>query len=345
MFNKIKSNSALPDTRPDHEREKDYLTKEITTSAVVPFQNNKIKKINITEFNQWYVGSCVPHAFYTQLQYEGILSKNFNQSQLRAYRKRSNYPSAGSNGVDMYNKIKEGQSNDFPTPKGFTDKEANAMPYITGNDLISDFNYFQYYGSDGKILINDLISDVASGKAVSIFIYATNSEWSREYVEVKDSNLDIKKAYVRHAVCLIPKGDFTDNGKSWLSVQDSAKFGGLGLRYISYDFLLQRCYFAGKVYKKDDSPTPPPVKVNKPLSYCEQGYNNSNVIDLQKYLIKGGYLKPEYATGYYGTLTAKAVLWFQLYNHKLFTIDIPEILKLEGKYWGSQSIEAVKKMV
>lgn len=343
---KIKLDAALIDDRDESLKDKDYSTEEVALEVAashVPFQNDKIEELEATVYNQWYVGSCVPHAFYTQLEYEGIVPKGM--SQLRAYRKRFNYPQAGSNGVDMYNKILDGQSNDFPTPRRFTEREASEMPYIKGNQIIPDFKYFQYV-DQGRILIDDIVKDVSVGKAVTIFIYATIKEWSKEYVENTDPDVKLGNASVRHAVCIIPKGDFTEDGKQWLAVHDSSKFGGRHLRYISYDFLQKRCYFAAKVYAKSSIPKPPapPVVKEDPVLNCQKGDRGLAVLNLQKYLIDKGYLQPEYATGYYGALTSKAVLWWQLYNHQVFSSNIPELLKWAGNYFGSQSIEVIKKL-
>ena len=339
---KIVSNAALPDDRPQEQKDKDYSTQEITTSAVAPFQNEKIKKLTATVYNQWYVGDCVPHGFYTQLEYEGIAPKGM--SQLRAYRKRPNYPNSGSNGVSTYTQIKSGQSNDFPTPDKFREADATAMPLIVGTKIIPEFSYFQYIDQSGNILVPDAVKDVAVGNAVSIFVYATDKEWSQEYVDIQDPNLSIGNAEVRHCICIIPKGDFTENGKQWLSVHDSAKFGGRHLRYISYEFLLKRCYFAAKVYKTEAIPVPPvpPSETPLPLTACKQGDSGAHVTNLQRYLIKSGCLESQYATGYYGPITSKAVLWWQLLHHEKFTSNIPELLGLMGKSWGEQSIKVVK---
>lgn len=349
----VSSSGALPDERSEKEKEKDYVVQEIAADvAVVPFQNERIRELTITVFNQWYVGSCVPHAFITQLEYEGIIAYIAPAglvgkiSQLRAYRKRVNYPKAGSNGVDMYNKIKEGQSNDFPTPERFKEDQATLMPYIKGTRLFDDFNYFQYIQPNGLWDLGQVVKDVAIGKAVSIFFYATDEEWRKEYVDIIDPNLKIQDAGVRHAVCLIPKGDFTKNGKEWLSVHDSAKFGNRHLRYVSYEFLKKRLYFAAKVYRGAEIPPAPepPVNIGLPLLPCEQGDNGSSVLALQKYLIVKNLLDPRYATGYYGPLTSKAALWFQLFHYDKFDSNIPEILDLGGKYWGNQSIKVVKEI-
>lgn len=344
---KIVSRDALPDNRPEALSKKDYTTSELAAAtSTVCFENERIKKLTATEYNQWYAGSCVPHAFYTQLEYEGIVSEDFEPSQLRAYRKRINYPGPGSIGPDMYDQIRGGQSNDFPTSPKFTEEMATAMKYVVGDKLIEDFKYFQYLDkATGRILHDDIAVDIAQGKAVSIFIYATDEEWSKEYVEIIDYDLNLDDAAVRHAVCLIPTGDFTtdENGKRWLAVHDSAKFGKRHLRYIEFDlFFKTRCYFAAKVYKTKDLETPPVNSEVKPLTVCSLNDKGQAVRDLQSFLVKEGKLKSSYITGFYGAITAKAVLWWQLEHWDKFNVDIPQLIEWGGEYWGNQSINIIK---
>lgn len=322
---------ALPDTRPEKEQEKDYLVEEILTGAPVPFQNKMVEKLTVTVYSQEYTSSCVPHAFLTQLEYEGIGNK---RSQLRAYRKRSNYPSEGSNGVDMYNQIRDGQSPlaEAAVTKGMRESAANALPYVSGQKTLPDFNYFIF--KDYK----KIPGAVAEGRAVTIFIYATTKEWSAEYVTVQEEDLNPSTAIVRHAIVLIPKGDFMKDGTEWLSVHDSAPFGKRHLRYISNDFLMKRCYFAAEVMKKQI--VPPPVEASTPTQVCAFGERGDNVRALQKYLAKNGYLEAQYITGFYGALTARAVLWYQLKKNDKFSVNIPQLLAWEGKYWGTESIKS-----
>ncbi len=349
-MDKIISQDALPDSRPVVQQEKDYSTQEIASTGVgvEVFKNKQIKKFSIAEFNQWYVGSCVPHGFITQLIYEGVITEEQAKGMfLRVYRKRFNYPGAGSNGVDMFNQIRSGQSTDFPTPEKFREAMANAMPYILGTKLIKDFNFFLYQDKKTyKWLVDDIPADIAAGKAVSIFFWATDEEWSKEYVEVIDANYPLNAdSEVRHCVCLVPKGDFTKDGKRWLTVQDSAKFGKRGMRYVEFDlFLKSRLYFAAKVYAAGDIPVPPPVVAVDPILPCEQGDRGDAVLALQNFLIKESKLGSEFATGYYGAITAKAVLWWQLEHWNDFTSNIPTLLDWGGKYWGNQSIEVFKKL-
>jgi hypothetical protein len=217
------------------------------------------------------------------------------------------------------------------------------MELVQGDKLIKDFKYFQHLDERGNQDFYLVAPDIAAGKAVAIFIYATEEEWAQEYVQIKDPNLVATSAYVRHCVCLMPNGDFTENGNPWLSVHDSAKFGGRHLRYMSHDFLLKRAYFSVKAYAVDAlPPAPTPEPVMKPTSVCRVNDKNDAVKLLQGFLMSEGKLHPEYVTGLYGPITAKAVLWWQLERWQKFNGGIPELLDLGGKYWGKQSIALIK---
>jgi hypothetical protein len=97
------------------------------------------------------------------------------------------------------------------------------------------------------------------------------------------------------------------------------------------------------VFAKGEVPTPPaPPMLGNPTVPCKLNDKGQDVLNLQSFLIKGKFLEPQYLTGFYGNLTAKAVLWWQLYNHKKFTPPIPDLLALKGESWGPQSIAALK---
>lgn len=277
---KIVSDSALPDTRPYEKRVKDYPG-EYVTAAAPTFGNPKPTTLGATVYSQWYVGSCVPHGFYTQLEYEGILPPG-NCSQLRAYRKRYSYPIPGAQMSDMYDKIRAGQSTnaEAPTTVGMTEDMATAMPLVAGSKIIQEFNYYPF--TDYTFVP----AAVAAGKAVAIFIYATEDEWSQEYVKIKTPTLNISEAYVRHCVCLMPKGDFFEAGEKWLAVHDSAAFGNRHLRYISLDFFLKRCFAAAQVYKKGTIPPPPSFTYNftKQLKYNSPANDPKEVKAMQQAL-------------------------------------------------------------
>lgn len=275
-------NGALPDPRPLELRKSDYKAQDLPALGVVtPFQHAKPTVLGATKYSQEYVGSCVLHMIYTQLEYEGICPAT-GMSQLRAYRKRANYPDPGTAAVDGYTKVRGGQStnSEFPTKPNMTEAMATAMAYVTGTKLLPEFNYYDFEGlafwqPDGNADANHAaIRAVAAGKAVGMFIFATEEEWSQEYVTIKNPNLSIGNAYVRHAVVLMPNGDFTENGKQLLAVHDSAAFGNRHLRYIPVDFFIKRAYYASQVFKKGEAPVPPAFHYvfTKQLKY--NGKNN-----------------------------------------------------------------------
>jgi hypothetical protein len=339
-------NGAGIDTRPLDKKLKDYSALEVASTPVAPFKNKRPEKLTATVYNQWYVGSCVPHALLTQLEYEGILSKE-GASQLRLYRKRVNYDGTGCIGTDIYDKIKTGLNpqSEFPTPAFFTEQAANEMGYVQGElGLIEDFSYFQYKDADGRMALDKVPQDIAGGKPVAIFVYATKEEWEKEYVEIIDPTLNITNAYVRHAVCLVPHGDFEKDGKRWLTVHDSAPFGGRHLRYIEADkFFIDRTFFAAKTYKKEEESNEVEEPRMLPTVACSFGEKSGAVVNLQTYLVNEGKLGKQYITGYYGVLTSKAVLWWQLEHWKDFTDTIPTLLEYKGYWWGKQSIAAILK--
>lgn len=327
---------ALIDQRPPAQKEKDYKADEIAAGHSEPFKHERPKTLTASLYSQEKTSSCVPHAILTQLEYEGIVAPAPKGiSQLLVYRKRFNYAQAGGLAVDIYDKIIAGQKYNIVAPisKGYTEEQANKLPYLLGEHLIGTFDYFNITN------YKSIAGDVAKGKAVVIFIYASKKEWEKEYVEPTD-NVEITSAYVRHAVCLIPNGDFTEKGKEWLSVHDSAAFGKRHLRYISKDFLLSRTYYASKVYKEDEVVVSP-INYGEPVNQCKFGERSNNVKMLQSYLVAQGFLASQYTTGLYGQLTCKAVLEWQLTHNQLFTYMRPvrELTSLEGKYWGAQSVE------
>lgn len=336
----LKPSSALEDTRSEDKRKEDYKDDELASgSAVTPFQHERIKELTATVFNQWYTSSCVMHGFLTTLEYAGIITPAELKSQLLAYRKRVNYPGEGCIAVDAWDKIRSGVSplQDAPITNGYTESMANALNLIQGDPVLKDrFNYFEITDK------NKIAGYVASGKPIPVFIYATLEEWAKKYVEIIDPNLSIDKAYVRHCVVLVPNGDFTKDGIKYFTVHDSATFGGLHLRYVPLDFILNRSYYAGRIEPKAGPVEPPiPPVTDKPDMTCEIGDKGEAVLKLQRFLIKDGKLESKYLTGYYGRITADAVLWYQLFNYHKFTVDIPQLLSWKGSYWGNESIGSV----
>lgn len=335
----IVASAALPSIAPASAYMDDEVAPPAGATSIVPFQNKKITKLGATEFNQWYTSSCVFHAFLTALEYEGIITKDELKSQLAAYRKRINYPNEGSVAYDAWDKIREGviAYDQAPTPEGMREAAANAMQIIKGDPVLKDrFNYFEITD------YSKIAGYVAAGKAIPVFIFGTEAEWAQEYVDIKTPDLSIYEAYIRHAVVEIPKGDFTEKGVQRLSTHDSARFGKRHLRHVSNDFLMERCYYAARIERKEPVIVVPPPVVNRiPGIACKLNDRSDAVFALQRFLHDQGKLRSEYITGFYGALTAKAVLWYQLFNHDVFDSSIPELLEVGGESWGPQSIASL----
>ena len=340
----IPLDSALFDTRSPKEQKKDYLIDELAgVPNLVPFRHKKLSTLSATVYSQEFTSSCVPHAILTQLEYEKVMKpKPHGYSQLMLYRKRINYSGPGSIVADIYKGLLDGAMphSSSPVKTGHTEKEANQLPFLIGEPLNKTFTYYRIND------YNKVPDEVSHGKAVVLLIYATKNEWRKEYVTPTDSIPNPWAAEVRHAVCLVPDGDFKENGIEWLTVHDSAKFGGRHLRYISKDFLLKRSFYASIVYRDDKLPAPEPPVTNLPTEPCRIGDRGRAVKNLQGYLIQQGYLASIYQTGYFGNLTAKALLEWQLkYNqHFNYLNPVRDLMALKGHYFGEQSIELVKEL-
>lgn len=337
-----KYNGVTEDIRSDKEKIKDWDSRELTLGETT---GKKITKLPGKLYDQQGTSACTAHSFLTMLEYNKVLAVDVSRFAL--YRKRFNYPGAGSNIIDLILKShpKFGALGgltkffDISHPSTLTEAWANSVPFLLGSTLTDDFEY--YTAKDYA----DLERTVNSGLAVSFGFYSTNAEWRREYVEERTVITNPFSAQVRHQATLIPGGAFRENGKLWFSVHDSAGFGGRFIRYVTLEFLKNRKINNPIFAIPTNTPTPePPLIDAKPLVAVSLESRGPDVLNLQSYLAKRGFLEAKHVTGYYGPLTSKGVLWFQLHHYAKMKSTIPELLDLKGHWWGPQSIEAVKKI-
>lgn len=337
---KKKYSGILEDTRTEKEKAKDWDSREI---ALGSGKGSKIKEIPIKVYDQMQTSSCTSHAILSMFEYNKVLNKNVSRFPL--YRKRFNFPSEGSNATDLITKSHSKHSNvgglsylkDVYEPSYLEEVWANSLKFVVGEDITVPFNYFTVKDWD------DLERTVNSGVAVTIGIYGTIKEWSREYVEETDK-VTPNNAKVRHQVTLIPNGAFREKGKLWFSVHDSAKFGGRHLRYATFDFLKNRVIVQPQFALPDNDTVEVPPPAKKSLKACKIGDTGDSVLTLQTFLADKGFLEKKYVTGYYGRITSASVLHFQLYYHKKFSSSIPELLEWKGEYFGGQSLQVAKEI-
>jgi hypothetical protein len=316
---------VIDDTRSPQEKEKDYLHEEIA-SATVPEYRTKAEILPITEKyykeNQVATSMCVPHGttlalgiFLEQLRGEYIrLSKTF------VYRFRVNFPQEGMIGGNAGDILIDRGSCLFdtaPTPQ--TEREANAI-VITQN-MIEEAKLNKgpkYVSIKYPNDIDTLASLATKGIAVPIFIYATIREWAREFPNLSD-NPSLDTAPVRHCVCVLPNSGFIENGVKYVAVQDSSKFGGLTIRYLSEEFIQKRVYFGMYFVNLVIAPAgrKPKYLFTKPLAVGSRGME---VTMLQKCLqYEGLFPSKEPASGYFGGITRNAVNAFQV-KYQIATI-------------------------
>jgi hypothetical protein len=341
-----KYNGITEDIRSEKEKAKDWDSREVVMGA--------LKGSKITEEPGWHLdqvqtSACAPHSLLFMLIYNGVVSAADRVSPFPLYRKRFNYARPGSNVSDLIEKINPSTRNvlaglstyiEVAHPQTPTEAWANLLPYLIGRKIAKDFEYYTVHD------MTDLERIVNSGTAVTLGFCSTSDEWRREYVEERTTITNPYTAAVRHQVTLKPRGAFWEKGKLWFSVLDSAKFGNRFTRYVTLEFLTnRRINFPVFAVPKQVEPTPqPPLIEVKPLVAVRMEDRGQNVENLQAYLAKRGYLDPKHVTGYYGPLTSKAVLWFQLQYHEKMDATIPELLDLKGQWWGPQSIDVVKEL-
>ena len=335
-----KYNGVSEDKRPEDLKAKDWDSREIAMGSST---GSKITELTVKYYDQMQSSACTVHSFLSMLEYNKVLKVDVSRFPL--YRKRIGFPFEGSNIFDILlktnaklNSILGGLTlyEDINHPRKITEKWANSLDLVQGKDLVD----FEYYSVKNLL---DLERIVNSGIAVSFGIYGSISEWRKEYVTIEGVQ-NPWAAQVRHQITMIPKGAFIENGVLWFSVIDSSKFGNRNIRYVSIPFIISRPINVPVFAIPKDAPTPPTPPVNTlPLVAVKLNDRGVDVGILQAFLAEQGFLDKKYVTSFYGNLTAKAVLWFQLFNHKDFEDDIPTLLSLKGEYWGRQSIKAVNK--
>jgi len=315
------TSGANIDTRSEKERNKDYKIEELVTSFTpvnwVEKDASEIRRFPI--FNQDGSGSCVAQ---TMAKMVGIMYwlKNNNYIHFSAtdvYQKRSNKPSSGMNGVDVFEIAQEGITLEQLVPsQSMTDQQ---MDGIKIEDYKEDVGKIFKIGNYVILPVKD-IDTIASiiqvtEKPVMVWFYFTHNEWDKNVPEIADHALDIVGPTTgRHSVTAV---DFTlHNGKKALVIEDSwgPTHGNGGQRIITEDFFKERNFFSAYTmnFKFDELPeeTKPKHTFNTDLDF---GQTNDEIKVLQDVLKYEGLFPVNVeSTGYFGAITKKSVGEFQV---------------------------------
>jgi hypothetical protein len=333
-----KHRTAIVDPRTPVEQAKDYLYgKDITLDTGSTSLGQRLTAPPFEPYNQQATSACGA--------YSGSHIRKLNESvenfPLVWYRARSNYSGEG-----MYTKEAiefAAKANTFPIP-GYlpylTEGFANSMNSLSIIDLDRKTNvdYFQIAPYDADAVF----TAVDNGYATIVGIYCTLNEWAEEMYARDFTTISL--APVHHFLAAIPNSHHMKDGYEWISVLESAQYGGWKMRHIRKDFLEKRMFLGGGFYHKpENTPAIPATHERvKPNGYCQYGQKNDAVLTLQNFLRDTGFLDAKYTTSYYGPRTSKAVLDWQLKN--IVDIDKYTLNSYGGKYWGPVSVKRVNEL-
>lgn len=339
---------ALEDPRYDDEKERDYVHEERhVATATNPFSNAQILQSPYFYENQNRTFSCVAHGVGLALAIERKVDfgEYIRISQMFGYRLRSNYPEEGAFLQGMFDIFRNQGTCLYTTlATPFSEAEANAIQLsqqqVIEAKMYKGLNYFTVANFKS---IDTLANIAAKNHAVAILIFANQDEWGLEYPEIQDPTLQLSPYNeIRHCVCVLPNSGFTRNGEKYITVQDSAWFGGKQLRHLSEDWVRKRVY--GAAYWDTVAPITPhaPRPLYKFTQILRYGDRNNEVNWMQKFLISEGLLPPDCSTGYFGGITLAAVKAFQ--SKYASEILAPVGLDKPTGIWGNNSITKANQL-
>lgn len=312
------NSGALLDTRPQEEKDKDFLFKEIVASVSpvnwIEKKPTVWRKFPI--FNQDGSGSCVAQTMAKILGVMYWLKNNVyvHFSATHIYQRRSNKPSGGMIGVDAFNIARKGTTLEVLVPS--QDMNDSQM------DAIKIEKYKEDVGTVFKIgnFVIDPIKDIdtiasiiqETGKPVMVWFYFNHDEWTDQPRILRE--VDINNSS-RHSVTAV---DFTlYKGKKALIIDDSwgTSYGKAGQRIIDEDFFKVRNFFAGHAMSFSFEETVDPTPPSEPTLFTQKmkfGDSNTQVTLLQKKLQSAGFFPSNVScTGYFGSITKQSVSKFQ----------------------------------
>lgn len=336
------STGVLPDTRSQEDKDKDYTSAERLTAGVPdPFGNEQIIESPYPYENQNRTFSCVAHSAGLALAIERKMDQGTYTriAPIFDYKFRTNFPAEGSypqNIFDIYRLKGSPLYTSMPTP--YSEVEANSV-VITGQLLneAAIFKGLNYFTVNNYSNINTLATIAMQGHAISILVYGMQDEWGLEYPTIEVPNLQLTTTTeIRHCVTVLPYSGFTLNGKKYITIQDSAWFGGKKIRHLSEDWVSKRVY--GATYWDtvaiEGGGTKPLYTFARTLSV---GSTGADVKALQQLLVYEQMLPSDATTGYFGGLTMAGVKAFQ--TKYASEILAPVGLTVPSGIFGPQSIK------
>lgn len=346
---------ALIDDRPEAEKEKDYLFSEIVMTPDPVDWTEKVYTRRFPIFDQDGSGSCVAQ---TVAKMAGVMYAEKNAgdyvhfSATHVYQRRMNRPRPGMIGIDAMNIARDSITLEELVPsQRMTDEQMDGVEIPDYKDRVGEIFKFGNYVTVAPRDIDTIASIIQrTGKAVMVWFYFRSSEWKRAMPEVKYPDLDLyASTTARHSVTAV---DFTllPNGKKALIIEDSwgTDTGIEGQRIIDEDFFKARNYFACYALNFDfENPYDgkPGGHFEKTLEWSPTVTYDEDVVDLQNILkYEGMFPANVQSSGYYGSITAKAVLEWQLKFMKDYPGAPDSLIELKGRIVGPATRARLNEM-
>jgi len=351
---------ALLDERTEEEKQRDYKFEEMVTTAAPVTWIEKVEAAwrKFPIFDQNGSGSCVAQ---TMAKLLGVLfwlryGEYVHFSATHIYQRRANrHLGAGMAGVDAFKIAQQGVTLEVLAPsQQMTDTEMDTFPVEQHAKLVGE----QFRIPNYITITNPTIDTIASiiqqtQKAVMVWFYfsdgLTPKEWPKKVPTIEHPDLSIVgPSTSRHSVSAV---DFTMyKGKKALVIEDSwgVDSGYSGRRIVTEDFFKARNFFAAypiNFYFADNSH---PVEVkpvhtfSRTLLWSADYKIDAEVVKLQDCLKDDGSFPVNIeSSGYYGNITAEAVLKFQ---RKWKVADEAELTELQGRRVGGKTIDKLNAL-
>lgn len=339
------------DPRSKKEKAKDWTSAELLAGTPEVEWEKKTKWNTYTPRNQASTSSCVAQSiakmFEVMNKYETGNSIVFSASPI--YAKRANYPSPGmwlQNALEIAVKYATTLEKRIPSQNLSSDSELEEEAK-KWNDVDDEYSKTFASGSYAQVRIDmdEIAYFVSQGRPVVIIVFADPKEYKLKPV-IKDPNLTINQASIRHAITVVDYG-INDDDERVLKCEDSAWFSGVNERFITEEFLKFRCYGAGVLFDLPNEKTPSPTLPESDFSFektLKYGmYGDRGVMALQDLLKRLGFFpKSIESTGNYLQITAKAVLDFQKYYK---VASSWELYFLGGKVVGPKTRKKLNELI
>lgn len=317
-INKFYENyNGAEDLRTEEEKEKDYLQTEFVAEAN-PVEWKEKKEADWRVFpiqQQFFTSKCV--AFTTAklatINY-WLKTKEFLLfSPNSIYKYRSNQDSGGMVGEEAFKIWRDKGISLEGVAKSNQTQESD--PYtlsLFSKEVAKGFKLQNWVTIPEKDFDRVASTIQTTNKGVMVWFYFTAREWGPEFPRVMD-NLDnpyVAKAS-RHSVTATDFGLI--NGKEYIRIEDSAKFGNRNVRYISREFFEARNFLSKYPtsfnYEETVTPPVPLPPLTKTLKF---GSMDKEVKVLQEILKAKGFFPTNLPTTImFGNVTKTSLINFQ----------------------------------